>query len=87
MVQLCNPNNPTGLTTPGSLIRPAVASMAAKTTVVVDEAYIELTDDESAITCVPLVKEGKVLGDGGWDDAERVARRGGLEGDGRATPR
>ncbi len=59
MVQLCNPNNPTGLTTPGSVIRPAVASMAAKTTVVVDEAYIELTDDESAITCMPLVKEGK----------------------------
>ena len=59
MVQLCNPNNPTGLTTPGSVIRPAVASMAAKTTVVVDEAYIELTNDEAAITCVPLVKEGK----------------------------
>lgn len=59
MVQLCNPNNPTALTTPGSIIRPAVASMAAKTTVVVDEAYIELTDDEDAITCVPLVKEGK----------------------------
>jgi histidinol-phosphate aminotransferase len=59
MVQLCNPNNPTGLTTPGSVIRPAVTSMAAKTTVVVDEAYIELTDDEAATTCVPLVKEGK----------------------------
>lgn len=59
MVQLCNPNNPTGLTTPGSIIRPAVASMASKTTVVVDEAYIELTDDEASITCVPLVKEGK----------------------------
>jgi histidinol-phosphate aminotransferase len=59
MVQLCNPNNPTALTTPGSIIRPAVARMAARTTVVVDEAYIELTDDEDAITCVPLVKEGK----------------------------
>lgn len=59
MVQLCNPNNPTGLTTPGSIIRPAVSRMAEKTTVVVDEAYIELTDDESSVTCVPLVKEGK----------------------------
>lgn len=59
MVQLCNPNNPTGIATPGSVIRPAVAKMAEKTTVVVDEAYIELVDDEAAMTCIPLIKEGK----------------------------
>ena len=58
LVQLCNPNNPTGLVLPGDVIRPSVRRMAAKTTVVVDEAYIELTDDESAVTCIPLVKEG-----------------------------
>lgn len=59
MVQLCNPNNPTGIATPGSVIRPAVSKMAEKTTVVVDEAYIELVGDEAAMTCIPLIKEGK----------------------------
>ncbi|MBY9068021.1 histidinol-phosphate aminotransferase family protein [Hyphomonas sp. WL0036] len=59
MVQLCNPNNPTGIATPGSVIRAAVAKMAEKTTVVVDEAYIELVDDEASMTCVPLIKQGK----------------------------
>ena len=57
-VQLCNPNNPTGLVTPGDVIRPVVRRMAAKAPVIVDEAYIELADDEAATTCVPLVKEG-----------------------------
>lgn len=59
MVQLCNPNNPTGIAMPGSVIRAAASSMAAKTTVVVDEAYIELVDDEASMTCIPLIKEGK----------------------------
>ncbi len=59
MVQLCNPNNPTGIAMPGSVIRAAVSKMAEKTTVVVDEAYIELVDDEASMTCVPLIKEGK----------------------------
>ncbi|MAP95803.1 MAG: classes I and II aminotransferase [Ponticaulis sp.] len=57
-VQLCNPNNPTGLSTPGDVIRPSVRRMAAKAPVIVDEAYIELADDEAATTCIPLVKEG-----------------------------
>jgi histidinol-phosphate aminotransferase len=59
MVQLCNPNNPTGIAIPGAVIRAAASRMAAKTTVVVDEAYIELVDDEAAMTCIPLIKEGK----------------------------
>lgn len=59
MVQLCNPNNPTGIAMPGSVIRAAASRMAAKTTVVVDEAYIELVDDEASMTCIPLIKEGK----------------------------
>lgn len=58
MVQLCNPNNPTGLVLPGDVIRPAVERMSANTTVVVDEAYIELADDPDATTCIPLVKAG-----------------------------
>lgn len=58
LVQLCNPNNPTGLVTPGPVIRPAVRHMAAKTTVLVDEAYMELADDPEGTSCIALIKEG-----------------------------
>ena len=58
LVQLCNPNNPTGLVLPADVIKPAVKRMAAKTTVLVDEAYMELADDPMGTSCVDLVKEG-----------------------------
>ena len=58
LVQLCNPNNPTGLVTPADVIKPAVKRMAAKTTVIVDEAYMELADAPEATSCIDLVKEG-----------------------------
>ena len=58
LVQLCNPNNPTGLVTPASVIKPAVKRMAAKTTVIVDEAYMELADAPVETSCIDLVKEG-----------------------------
>ncbi len=58
LVQLCNPNNPTGLVTPASVIKPAVKRMAAKTTVLVDEAYMELADTPEDTSCIDLVKAG-----------------------------
>jgi histidinol-phosphate aminotransferase len=58
LVQLCNPNNPTGLVAPEADMKAAVKRMAAKTTVLVDEAYMELADDPDANTCIPLIKEG-----------------------------
>ena len=58
LVQLCNPNNPTGLVLPASVIKPAVIRMAGKTTVLVDEAYMELADDPDGSSCVDLVKAG-----------------------------
>jgi len=58
LVQLCNPNNPTGLVAPEAELKAAVKRMAAKTTVLVDEAYMELADDPDANTCIPLIKEG-----------------------------
>lgn len=58
LVQLCNPNNPTGMVTSANLMKPAVRRMAAKTTVLVDEAYIELADDPEGTSCVDLVKDG-----------------------------
>ena len=58
LVQLCNPNNPTGLVSDASTLQAAVKRMAAKTTVLVDEAYIELSDDPDANSCVPLINAG-----------------------------
>ncbi|MEM7766777.1 MAG: histidinol-phosphate transaminase [Pseudomonadota bacterium] len=58
LVQLCNPNNPTGIAMSADVIKPAVKRMAAKTTVLVDEAYIELADDPESMTCVDLINEG-----------------------------
>lgn len=58
LVQLCNPNNPTGLVADSATFKAAVKRMAAKTTVLVDEAYIELADDPDTNSCVDLLKAG-----------------------------
>ena len=58
VVQLCNPNNPTGMTYEPEAFRAAVRRMSAKAPVIVDEAYIELTGDEDKYSCVDLVREG-----------------------------
>ncbi|MEM6557482.1 MAG: histidinol-phosphate transaminase, partial [Pseudomonadota bacterium] len=58
LVQLCNPNNPTGLVSDAATLQAAVKRMAAKTTVLIDEAYIELSDDPDANSCVPLINAG-----------------------------
>ncbi|MDJ0920034.1 MAG: histidinol-phosphate transaminase [Henriciella sp.] len=58
LVQLCNPNNPTGLVSDAATLQAAVKRMAKKTTVLVDEAYIELSDDPDANSCVPLINAG-----------------------------
>lgn len=58
LVQLCNPNNPTGLVLPAGVIKPSVKRMAAKTTVLVDEAYMELADAPVETSCIDLVKAG-----------------------------
>ncbi|MEL6284676.1 MAG: histidinol-phosphate transaminase [Pseudomonadota bacterium] len=58
LVQLCNPNNPTGIAMSADVIKPSVKRMAAKTTVLVDEAYIELAADPEGTSCVDLVQQG-----------------------------
>ena len=58
MVQLCNPNNPTGLMADSKALKNAVKRMAKRAPVVVDEAYIEISKDPDATTCVDLVKQG-----------------------------
>lgn len=58
LVQLCNPNNPTGMVSDPVTLKAAVKRMAKKTTVLVDEAYMELADDPDGNTCVDLIKAG-----------------------------
>lgn len=53
---ICNPNNPTGTMTPRSDIDYLVENKPKNSTVLVDEAYIHLTD---APSCLDLVKAGK----------------------------
>ncbi|MEM7569237.1 MAG: histidinol-phosphate transaminase [Pseudomonadota bacterium] len=58
-VFLCNPNNPTGILEAPAALKAAVTRMAAKTTVVVDEAYMELTNGGEANSCIDLVSAGQ----------------------------
>ena len=56
VLYICNPNNPTGTTTPFEQIEKAIDSMPKGSVVLVDEAYIHFSD---APSCIPLVKQGK----------------------------
>lgn len=58
LVQLCNPNNPTGVLSNTEELKSAVRRMSASAPVVVDEAYIELTSDPEKDSCVDLVRQG-----------------------------
>lgn len=58
LVQLCNPNNPTGLVADPVALKAAVVRMSKLTTVLVDEAYMELADDPDGNTCIGLIREG-----------------------------
>jgi histidinol-phosphate aminotransferase len=56
VIYICNPNNPTGTTTPRADIEYAVANAPKGTILLIDEAYIHLSDVPSALN---FVKEGK----------------------------
>jgi histidinol-phosphate aminotransferase len=58
MVQICNPNNPTGMIVDAKKLKDFVVKASKKCTVLVDEAYNEITDDPEANSMVPLVKAG-----------------------------
>jgi histidinol-phosphate aminotransferase len=61
VIYICNPNNPTGTVTGKEQIDYAVANKPAGTIVVVDEAYIHLSDTASAIDHVKVGKEVIIL--------------------------
>lgn len=58
LVHVTNPNNPTGLTLDGDALRKFCIKASKKVTVLVDEAYNELTDDPEFTSMAPLVKAG-----------------------------
>ncbi len=58
LVHVTNPNNPTGLLLDGKKLREFCIKASKKATVLVDEAYNELTEDPEYNSMVPLVKAG-----------------------------
>lgn len=58
LVQICNPNNPTAMTVSAEALKQFVKKASKKCTVLVDEAYNEITKSPEENSMVPLVKEG-----------------------------
>lgn len=58
IVYICNPNNPTGMTTPFSELENWIKNSDKDTYFMVDEAYGEFADPKYFKSCVPLVKSG-----------------------------
>lgn len=58
MVQICNPNNPTGILIPPGDLKAFAAKVTPKATLLVDEAYIELTDQTEDNSMIDLVRSG-----------------------------
>lgn len=58
MVQICNPNNPTGMLLDADALRTFCLKASKKCTVLVDEAYNEITDDPEGNSMIDLVRAG-----------------------------
>jgi histidinol-phosphate aminotransferase len=61
VLYICNPNNPTGTITPREDILWALANKPAGSILLVDEAYIHLSDEQSVVDQVAAGKELVVL--------------------------
>ncbi len=59
LVQVCNPNNPTGMLVDAAGLRALAARVTPSATLLVDEAYNELADDPAGNSVVDLVREGR----------------------------
>ncbi|MBT8078985.1 MAG: histidinol-phosphate aminotransferase family protein [Gammaproteobacteria bacterium] len=58
MVYVCNPNNPTGMLIDGDELREFCGRVSQRATVLVDEAYSELTGDPEYSSMIDLVRNG-----------------------------
>jgi histidinol-phosphate aminotransferase len=61
LIYICNPNNPTGTLTPRADIEWAVANKPEDTVILLDEAYIHLTDEPMASDLVAMDKDVIIL--------------------------
>jgi histidinol-phosphate aminotransferase len=59
LVYICNPNNPTGHTLDGDVLRDFCRSVGRRAVVMIDEAYNELTDRPDYTSMVDLVRSGE----------------------------
>ncbi|MBB4660420.1 pyridoxal phosphate-dependent aminotransferase [Parvularcula dongshanensis] len=59
MVHIVNPNNPTGRLIDPSELRSFCTTVSPKTMVLIDEAYIELSDDPDGNSMMDLVRAGQ----------------------------
>ena len=59
LVQICNPNNPTGMLLDNGALRSFAAQVVPKATLLVDEAYNELTDLPEQNSLVDLARAGQ----------------------------
>lgn len=59
LVQICNPNNPTGMLLDNDALRSFAAQVVPKATLLVDEAYNELTDFPEQNSLVDLARAGQ----------------------------
>jgi histidinol-phosphate aminotransferase len=58
LVQVCNPNNPTGTIVPGDQLRAFCEHVSPRAPVLVDEAYHELVEASEHASMVPLASAG-----------------------------
>ena len=59
LVQICNPNNPTGMLIPAADLRAFADTVTPTATLLVDEAYNELTDAPGDNTLIDLARAGR----------------------------
>lgn len=59
LVYVCNPNNPTGTVSDANKIRDFIRTVSERALVVVDEAYIEFTENPAAATVADQVRAGQ----------------------------
>ena len=57
LIYICNPNNPTGMTLDGAVLRDFCRSIGNRAVVLVDEAYIELTDRPGYTSVADLISD------------------------------
>ena len=59
LIYIVNPNNPTGTVCDAAELKQFVRGQSERTTVFIDEAYLQMTDNFAERTCAPLAIEGR----------------------------